>query len=109
MAAAFPQSLEELVSRFDPRAFEVRRRSARIRIVGAGEETYDVLLNGQPPQLVAATGGRPDAMLSADPQTWSQISRDLGGGMAAFQRGRLTIRYDLHLGVGFLAATAAPR
>jgi pimeloyl-ACP methyl ester carboxylesterase len=109
MAAPPPQVLVELVSRFDPKAFELRRRAARIRVVGAGEEPYDVLLDGKPPQLVSATRGRPDALLSADPDTWSRISRDLGGGMAAFQRGRLSIRYDLHLGVGFLAATAMSR
>jgi pimeloyl-ACP methyl ester carboxylesterase len=102
-----PQSLVELVSRFDPVAFDLRGREARIRVVGAGEEPYDVLLDGEPPRVVSASSGRPDALLRADAETWTQIGRDLRGGMAAFQRGRLSIRYDLHLGVGFLAATAA--
>ena len=40
------------------------------------------------------------------PGRWNAIARDLRGGMRAFQRGRLTIRYNLHVGVGFLAATS---
>jgi pimeloyl-ACP methyl ester carboxylesterase len=52
---------------------------------------------------------RPDATLSADAETWSEIAEDVRGGMQAFRRGRLKIRRDLHLGVGFLAATALPR
>jgi pimeloyl-ACP methyl ester carboxylesterase len=106
MAASPPQSLVELVSRFDPEVFELRRHLARIRVVGAGDQDFDVLLDGEPPRLVPASGDRPDALLRADPQTWSELGRDLRGGMTAFQRGRLKIRYDLHLGVGFLAATA---
>ena len=39
-------------------------------------------------------------------RTWSRIARDLRGGMNAFRRGRLQIRDNLHLGVGFLAATS---
>jgi pimeloyl-ACP methyl ester carboxylesterase len=102
-----PKPLVDLVSRFDPQAFESYRRTARIRLAGAADKAYDVLLEGERPRLVAASGGRPDALLRADAETWNQIARDVRGGMAAFQRGQLTIRYDLHLGVGFLAATAA--
>jgi pimeloyl-ACP methyl ester carboxylesterase len=52
--------------------------------------------------------GDADAELSADEQTWTTIATDLRAGMAAFRAGRLRIRRDLHLGVGFLAATAGP-
>jgi pimeloyl-ACP methyl ester carboxylesterase len=45
-------------------------------------------------------------VLSADAETWSRIAEDVRGGMSAFREGRLRIRRDLHLGVGFLAATA---
>ena len=58
-------------------------------------------------RVVEANGGRPDAVLNADEQTWREIAEDLRGGMTAYRRGRLSIRHDLHLGVGFLAATAA--
>jgi pimeloyl-ACP methyl ester carboxylesterase len=44
--------------------------------------------------------------VSADGGGWAWISRDLRGGMNAFRRGRLQIRDNLHLGVGFLAATS---
>jgi pimeloyl-ACP methyl ester carboxylesterase len=107
LAPAPPQPLIDLVSRFDPETFDLGRREARIRIVGAAEEDYDVLLDGQPPRLESASESRPDALLRADARTWAQIAEDVRGGMTAFQRGRLAIRYDLHLGVGFLAATAA--
>jgi pimeloyl-ACP methyl ester carboxylesterase len=107
MSGTAPQPLVELISRFDPQVFDLGRRAARIRVTGAGDQDYDVLLDGEPPRLVPASVGRPDALLRADAETWSQIAHDVRGGMRAFQRGRLAIRYDLHLGVGFLAATAA--
>ena len=37
---------------------------------------------------------------------WEEISRDVRAGMAAYRAGRLRIRENLHLGVGFLAATS---
>ena len=57
-------------------------------------------------ELAAADGARPDARLAADAATWRRIADDVRGGMEAFSRGRLKIRDDLHLGVGFLAATS---
>jgi pimeloyl-ACP methyl ester carboxylesterase len=53
-----------------------------------------------------APGGRPDALLSADADTWEEIASDVARGMDAFRRGRLRVRRNLHLGVGFLAATS---
>jgi pimeloyl-ACP methyl ester carboxylesterase len=50
--------------------------------------------------------GTADATLSADPRTWTAIADDVRGGMRAYQSGRLTVRRNLHLGVGFLAATS---
>jgi pimeloyl-ACP methyl ester carboxylesterase len=47
-------------------------------------------------------------VLSADAETWETIADDVRDGMSAFRRGRLRVRRDLHLGVGFLAATAPP-
>ena len=38
--------------------------------------------------------------------TWDAIARDVRGGMTAYRTGRLRIRRNLHLGVGFLVATA---
>ncbi len=108
MPIAPPIALEQLLGRYDPSVFELGRASARIRLLGAGPEPFDVCLVGRGAELQAAdTDRRPDALLSASPGTWAEIARDVRGGMAAYRAGRLKIRHDLHLGVGFLAATAA--
>jgi pimeloyl-ACP methyl ester carboxylesterase len=79
-----------------------------VRLAGAGPEPLDAVLDGRTVKLVAADASRrPDALLSADEPTWASIAEDVRGGMAAFRSGRLRVRHDLHLGVGFLAATAA--
>ncbi len=49
--------------------------------------------------------GTPDACLSASTATWDSIAEDVAGGMHAFRRGRLKVRENLHLGIGFLAST----
>jgi pimeloyl-ACP methyl ester carboxylesterase len=102
-----PEALAELVKRYEPRAFEIGRSRARIRLSGAGPSDYDVLLDGEDASLAPADGRHADALLEADSKTWAQVSDDIQAGMEAYRRGRLKIRRDLHLGVGFLAATAA--
>jgi pimeloyl-ACP methyl ester carboxylesterase len=78
-----------------------------VRLTGAAGGPVDVLLEGDAATLVPVeASARADAELTADPATWSAIAHDLRGGMEAFRAGRLSIRRDLHLGVGFLAATA---
>ena len=56
--------------------------------------------------LGPAEGSDYDAELSADVATWQRIADDVRGGMSAFRRGSLRVRRNLHLGVGFLAATS---
>ncbi|MDQ6834763.1 MAG: alpha/beta fold hydrolase [Actinomycetota bacterium] len=108
MSARQPEILSALVRRYDPDVFEVGRPSARIRLAGAGPEPSDVVLDSQgSAKLVPAGRGSPDATLTADADTWAEIAQDVRGGMAAYRAGRLRIRRDLHLGVGFLAATSA--
>src|SRR5690348_11088586 len=103
-AAAAPSALRQLVDRYSPEVFELGRPRARIRLAGADSQAFDVLLAGSTAKLVPADQGeRPDAMLRADPGTWQSIAQDLRGGMDAFRRGRLQVRHDLHLGIGFLA------
>ncbi len=97
-------AIERLVERFDPSVFDVGRPLVRIRVEN-GEDAHDVVLEGGTARL-ERTRGTPDAVLSADAGTWSEIAENLRGGMEAFRKGRLKIRRDLHLGVGFLAATA---
>jgi pimeloyl-ACP methyl ester carboxylesterase len=99
--------LDRLLARFDPEVFDVGRPVARLRIEDGGPTPQDVLIEDGRARI-AERSGAPDAVLSADRETWSQIAEDVRGGMQAFRRGRLRIRRDLHLGVGFLAATALP-
>lgn len=106
-AAGPPAALRLLVDRYNPEVFEVGRPEARIRLDGADARPFDVVLEGQAAHLVPADlDQRPDAILRADPNTWQSITQDLRGGMDAFRSGRLRVRHDLHLGIGFLAATA---
>jgi pimeloyl-ACP methyl ester carboxylesterase len=101
-------ALERLVARYDPAVFDVGRPLVRIRIQGGDCTTDDVVIEDGEAR-VEAPRGSPDATLTADAQTWNRITEDVRGGMEAFRRGRLKIRRDLHLGVGFLAATALPQ
>jgi pimeloyl-ACP methyl ester carboxylesterase len=107
--ASPPTALSTLVTRFDPKVFDVGRPSARVRLEVRGEGDWDVVLADGVARLGAAGGGRPDAVLCADREAWDRLAADLRGGMDAFRAGRLQVRHDLHLGVGFLAATAGAR
>ena len=100
-------AIEQLVARFDAAVFDVGRPRARIRIQAAPEPQDVVIENGEA-RLEPAHGDF-DAELTADEATWRAIADDVRGGMSAFRAGRLRVRRDLHLGVGFLAATALPR
>jgi pimeloyl-ACP methyl ester carboxylesterase len=99
-------ALERLVERFDPAVFDIGRPTVRLRVEDGGSEPRDVVIEDAEARLEPARS-RPDATLSADRETWERIADDVRGGMEAFRHGRLKIRRDLHLGVGFLAATAA--
>jgi pimeloyl-ACP methyl ester carboxylesterase len=96
-----------LLARFDRSVFDVGRPLVRIRVEDGS--AHDVVLEDDKPPRVESARGNPDAILSADAKTWHEIAEDVRGGMEAFRRGRLRIRRDLHLGVGFLAATALPQ
>lgn len=104
-----PPALTELAGRFDAEVFSVRRR-ARIRLSGPGIGAWDVHLRDDVATIEPADAHeRPDALIEADGPTWLDLARDIGDGMTAFRAGRLSVRHDLHLGVGFLAATAPRR
>jgi pimeloyl-ACP methyl ester carboxylesterase len=105
--SALPPVLRTLIDRFDASAFDAPAGQARIRLVVAGEGQWDALVTAGTLSVVAV--GRspaPDATLSADRDTWERIARDLRGGMDAYRAGQLVVRHNLHLGVGFLAATS---
>jgi pimeloyl-ACP methyl ester carboxylesterase len=101
-----PEVLRTLADRFDATAFDAPRGSARLRLRVIGERDWDATVEHGLMRLAPANGDRPDARLAADAATWGRIAADVRGGMEAFSRGKLKIRDDLHLGVGFLAATS---
>jgi pimeloyl-ACP methyl ester carboxylesterase len=102
-----PAGLTALVERFDPDVIDVPSGSARIRLAVDGEGAWDAVIDDGAIELQRAIERQPDALLSADWATWEEIARDVRGGMVAFRERRLSVRQNLHLGVGFLAATSA--
>src|SRR3954471_4960190 len=101
-----PDVLETLTGRFDPTAFDAPAGRVRLRLRVEGQGDWDAVIERGVLRLRPADGDRPHARLSADIATWRRMADDVRGGMEAFSRGRLKIRDDLHLGVGFLAATS---
>lgn len=107
LEAAGLDSLSELVSRFEPGDIDVLGDRARIRLDAGSPGAFDALLEGGVARLVPASSpGSADAVLTAEPPVWDEIASDVRAGMAAYRKGRLKIRKNLHLGVGFLAATS---
>jgi pimeloyl-ACP methyl ester carboxylesterase len=100
-----PSSLRTLVGRYDRTAFEPRGGRARVRLQVAGGEAWDAVLDG-PRARLATAKGQPDATLTATGSAWSTVAEDLRGGMETYRSGRLGVRGNLHVGVGFLAATS---
>jgi pimeloyl-ACP methyl ester carboxylesterase len=100
-----PAALQTLVERFDPEAFDLPGKRATIRLSVPGTGDWDAVIEDGEARL-EEPGGRADALLAADLGAWRAIARDVAGGMDAFRRRRLEVRHNLHLGVGFLAATA---
>ena len=100
-----PRALRRLAGRYDHVAFEPQGGRARVRLAVLGSETWDVVIDGGT-VCVAPAEGDADATLAADAQTWTAIAEDVRGGMDAYRAGRLTVRRNLHVGVGFLAATS---
>lgn len=97
-------SLQTLVDRYDPQVLALAGGRARVRLVVDGEGEWDAILDGG--AVLAPASGEPSAVLTADAATWRRIAADLRGGMDAFRAGRLRVRRNLHVGVGFLAATS---
>ncbi len=97
--------LQELAARYDPTVFEPPGGTARVRLSITDSVACDAVVQGGRARLTGPAG-HPDAELRADGATWLRIARDLRGGMDAFRAGRLHVRRNLHVGVGFLAATS---
>ena len=100
-------ALETLVGRFEPDDIDVPGGRAKIRLEVTDGVDVDAHVRDGEIRLTPRRGrGVPDTRLSADSATWEAIAEDVRGGMDAFRRGRLVVRGNLHLGVGFLAATS---
>jgi pimeloyl-ACP methyl ester carboxylesterase len=97
--------LQTLTARYDRTAFEPQGGRARVRLAVLGSDQWDAVVDGGTARLVPAKGDA-DATLTADARTWTAIVEDVRGGMEAYRSGRLAVRRNLHLGVGFLAATS---
>jgi pimeloyl-ACP methyl ester carboxylesterase len=101
-----PESLQALVDRFDRASFDMPKGRARVRL-HLDDHAWDLEVKGGRHRFIDARNDRdPDAEIRADRATWDKAANDLQGGMEAFRANRLTIRKNLHLGVGFLAATS---
>jgi pimeloyl-ACP methyl ester carboxylesterase len=102
-----PRALAALAARLDPDVIDIPGGLAQIRLAVDGGSDWDALVALPDVRLVPAEdSSEPDALLTADLETWERIAADVRGGMEAFRAGRLRVRRNLHLGVGFLAATS---
>jgi pimeloyl-ACP methyl ester carboxylesterase len=100
-----PQFLDDLVERFDPEGFDAPNGSARVRVRWNGD-ARDVSIRGSNVTIGEPRDGRADTLIEADERTWRAVARDSASGLQAFGGGRLKMRGNLHLGVGFLSATS---
>lgn len=106
VARAAPPALQTLVERFDHDRFDLPGERAIVRLATTDGGSWDVVIDRKRARLARVDSGKVDATLAADSATWDSIALDVASGMNAFRAGRLRVRQNLHLGVGFLAATA---
>lgn len=105
-----PEVLHKLIERFDGEPIDIPEGSARIRLAVEGVGRWDAVLAGGHASLRrAAERDDFDAAIRADLEVWERLVEDVRGGMDAFRAGRLRVRRNLHLGIGFLAATSGER
>jgi pimeloyl-ACP methyl ester carboxylesterase len=104
--SAPPEALAALLERFDRDAFDMPRGRARVRLNVKAHGSWDLEVQRHRHRVRRAnTDNEAHAELTADLGTWAKVAQDLKGGMQAYRAGRLHVRRNLHLGVGFLAAT----
>ena len=103
-----PDALDALIERFERDAFDMPSGRARVRLGVRDHGAWDLEVQPHRHRVrPARSGNEPDAEITADRATWARVANDMRGGMQAYRAGRLAIRRNLHLGVGFLAATNA--
>ena len=101
-----PRSLQTLIDRYDYAVFEPAGGRARVRLAVRDDGAWDAVLDGRAARLLPAAGS-PDATISASAQAWRALTDDVRGGAQAYLAGRLAVRRNIHLGVGFIAATSS--
>src|SRR6187549_3051364 len=99
-----PLAFDAMVARYEPEVMDLVGGSARIRLRSSAVR-WDVELGPRSAALTEVRGN-PDATISAEDETWRRIALKPETALGAFRRGRLRIERNLHLGVGFLAATS---
>ena len=101
------QPFTTLVRRFDPEAMHIPGGRARIRLAVTGGDAREVeVTEGGARLLPGDPKHGADAVLTAEARAWQRVAADLEAGMAEFRAQRLSVRRNLNLGVGFLAATS---
>ena len=99
-----PRYLHVLAGRYDAGVFEPEERRARVRLGVEGVGEWDAVLEEGIARISSARGAA-GAVIRARPATWELIGEDPRHGLAEFRAGRLSVRRNMHLGIGFLAAT----
>ena len=100
-----PEFIDTLVGRFDPEGFDAPEGSARVRVRWNGD-ARDISIRGDSLRIRPPRDGRADTLIEADERVWRQLAEDAGAGLQAFGNGKLKMRGNLHIGVGFLSATS---
>ena len=103
-----PESLAALIERWDPDVFDAPGGRARVRLIVKDEGEWDAVIHGAAVTL-REPKGEPDATIAAPSSTWKRVASDLAGGLAEHGAGRLDVRRNMHIGVGFLAAAGGRR
>jgi pimeloyl-ACP methyl ester carboxylesterase len=100
-----PRFLDQLIERFDPEGFDAPGGSARVRVRWDGD-ARDISIRDGSVQIRPPQNGRADTLIEADERVWRRLAQDAGAGLQAFGNGKLKMRGNLHVGVGFLSATS---
>jgi hypothetical protein len=95
--------LRAIVNRYDSSRFEEPGQRSTVGVIAPGTGAWQVVLAAGE-AAISTRNGRSDAMITATPATWAGISAGLSG-IDAFLAGNLSVRENLHVGLGFLAAT----
>jgi len=103
--SASPAWLGTLVARYDPGVFGERDQVRCVRLVEPDQSAWEVVL-AEGRATIGSSGSRPHALIAGEADTWGRIVADPQAAIDAYLAGRLSVRRNLHVGVGFLAATS---